>query len=134
MFKSKTSDYFRKYRRPKQQKDDNSEKIMNIINDIGNFNDILLGFIGKEIEDKLSEDVNYDELITNQQIMDEVKWFVKNKLNWYDRELFTLYYDENLSHYEISKITKIPATSIGLTIRTIKKNLMNHLTNKKIFK
>jgi DNA-directed RNA polymerase specialized sigma24 family protein len=133
-FKSNTSHFYRQYRRPTFQVDDNSHTIMQIVNDIG-ANDIPAdGYVINEIESHLMQNDNTEEQLTNKQIMDEVKWYVANKLSFYERELYTMYYEEELSHVKISNITSIPATSIGNTIRIVLSKIQQHLRYKGIIK
>jgi RNA polymerase sigma factor (sigma-70 family) len=55
---------------------------------------------------------NIEQSIDNQSIMNDL-----TMLSNYERELVKLYYIEGLNYREISEQTKIPITSLNLTIR-----------------
>ena len=133
-FKSNTSHFYRQYRRRDFQRDDNSHTIIEIANDIGAKDTTADGYVMDEIEDKLMYTENIEENISNQQIMKEVNWYVKNELSWYESELYKMYYEEELSHVKIHNITRIPATSVGNTVRNVLAKIQNHLTQKGILK
>ena len=133
-FKSNTSHFYRQYRRPDHQRDDNSSTLIEIANSIGERDTTADGYVMDNIENHVTHNDNTEEQLTNKQIMDEVNWYVNNKLSWYERELYTMYYEEELSHVKISHITSIPATSIGNTIRIVLSKIQNHLAYKGIIK
>ena len=133
-FKSNTSHFYRQYRRPDHQRDDNSSTLIEIANSIGERDTTADGYVMDNIENHVTHNDNTEERLTNKQIMDEVNWYVNNKLSWYERELYTMYYEEELSHVKISHITSIPATSIGNTIRIVLSKIQNHLAYKGIIK
>lgn len=133
-FKSNTSHFYRQYRRPDHQRDDNSSTLIEIANSIGERDTTADGYVMDNIENHVTHNDNTEEKLTNKQIMDEVNWYVNNKLSWYERELYTMYYEEELSHVKISNITSIPATSIGNTIRIVLSKIQNHLAYKGIIK
>jgi len=133
-FKSNTSHFYRQYRRPDHQRDDNSSTLIEIANSIGERDTTADGYVMDNIENHVTHNDNTEEQLTNKQIMDEVNWYVNNKLSWYERELYIMYYEEELSHVKISNITSIPATSIGNTIRIVLSKIQNHLAYKGIIK
>ena len=133
-FKSNTSHFYRQYRRPDHQRDDNSSTLIEIANSIGERDTTADGYVMDNIENHVTHNDNTEEQLTNKQIMDEVNWYVNNKLSWYERELYIMYYEEELSHVKISHITSIPATSIGNTIRIVLSKIQNHLAYKGIIK
>ena len=133
-FKSNTSHFYRQYRRPDHQRDDNSSTLIEIANSIGERDTTADGYVMDNIENHVTHNDNTEERLTNKQIMDEVNWYVNNKLSWYERELYIMYYEEELSHVKISNITSIPATSIGNTIRIVLSKIQNHLAYKGIIK
>lgn len=133
-FKSNTSHFYRQYRRTDHQRDDNSSTLIELANSIGERDTTAEGYVMDNLYNSLLHDDNTEENISNQQIMDEVNWFVNNNLSWYEKELYTMYYEEELSHVKISNITGIPATSIGNTIRIVLSRIQNHLRYKGIIK
>ena len=133
-FKSNTSHFYRQYRRPDHQRDDNSSTLIEIANSIGERDTTADGYVMDNIENHVTHNDNTEEQLTNKQIMDEVNWYVNNKLSWYERELYIMYYEEELSHVKISNITSIPATIIGNTIRIVLSKIQNHLAYKGIIK
>lgn len=52
---------------------------------------------------------------------------ILDTLPWYDRELFKLYVDGSHTYSSLSRETKIPRTSIGLTIKRVKKYIKQNL-------
>lgn len=64
---------------------------------------------------------NIEQSIDNQSIMNDL-----TMLSNYERELVKLYYIEGLNYREISEQTKIPITSLNLTIRTAIKKIQQY--------
>jgi DNA-directed RNA polymerase specialized sigma24 family protein len=52
---------------------------------------------------------------------------ILNTLPWYDRELFKLYVDGDHTYSSLSRETQIPRTSIGLTIKRVRKYIKQNL-------
>ena len=52
---------------------------------------------------------------------------ILNTLPWYDRELFKLYVEGNHTYSSLSRETQIPRTSIGLTIKRVRKYIKQNL-------
>ena len=127
--KSKTSHYYRQYRRPQQHIDDNSHNIISVANGLGGSNDTFDGYVFESIENQLTHDDDTETTMDQQMIMDEVNYFVNNFLTFYEREIYKMYYEEELSHVKISKATRIPATSIGNTVRGVLAMIQLHLEN-----
>ena len=50
-----------------------------------------------------------------------------SKLPWYDRELFKLYSDGQHNYSTLSQLTRIPRTSISLTIRRVRDYIKSNL-------
>jgi hypothetical protein len=125
--KSKTSHYFRLYRRPEQQLDDNSHNIISIANDIGQGHDLADGYVLDSISNKLTHIDDYETAMDNEMVMAEVNNFINNNLTFYEKEIYKMYYEEELSHVKISKATMIPATSIGNTVRKVLAMIQEHL-------
>lgn len=48
-------------------------------------------------------------------------------LPWYDRELFKLYSDGEHNYSTLSELTKIPRTSISLTVRRVREYIKDNL-------
>lgn len=66
-------------------------------------------------------DSNIEQSIDNQTIMNDL-----SMLSRYERELVELYYIQGLNYREISEQTKIPITSLNLTIRTAIKKIRQY--------
>ena len=66
-------------------------------------------------------DSNIEQSIDNQTIMNNL-----SMLSRYERELVELYYIQGLNYREISEQTKIPITSLNLTIRTAIKKIRQY--------
>jgi RNA polymerase sigma factor (sigma-70 family) len=64
---------------------------------------------------------NIEQSIDNQSIMNNL-----TMLSRYERELVELYYIQGLNYREISEQTKIPITSLNLTIRTAIKKIQQY--------
>ena len=64
---------------------------------------------------------NIEQSIDNQSIMNNL-----SILNRYERELVELYYIQNMNYREISEQTKIPITSLNLTIRNSIKKIQQY--------
>lgn len=125
--KSKTSHYFRLYRRPQQKLDDNSHSIISIANDIGQGHELADGYVMDSIQNKLTHQDDYETIMDNEMVMAEVNYFISNHLSFYQKEIYKMYYEEELSHVKISKATMIPATSIGNTVRQVLALIQEHL-------
>jgi len=69
-------------------------------------------------------DAENDEFILNisSKIQKEL-----DSLDWYAKELFKLHYLDGISISEISRSTKIPRTSISLTLKRVKTHIKNKL-------
>jgi len=50
-----------------------------------------------------------------------------DQLNWYDRELFKLFAEGNHTYSSLSRETKIPRTSISLTINRVRRYLKQNI-------
>jgi DNA-directed RNA polymerase specialized sigma subunit len=131
--KSKTSHYFRLYRRPEQKLDDNSHNIIAIANDIGQGHELADGYVLDSISNKLTHIDDYETTMDNEMVMSEVNNFINNNLTFYEKEIYKMYYEEELSHVKISKATRIPATSIGNTVRKVLAMIQSHLESVGIF-
>ena len=74
----------------------------------------------------LAEESDADEqeyiLTTANAIQKEL-----DNLDWYSRELFNLHHLDGISISEISRSTKIPRTSISLTLKRVKTHIKNKL-------
>jgi len=134
-FKSNTSHYYRQYRRQNHNVDDNSHNIIEYANDIGVNHQVFDGYVLDTVNSSLLHEDNTEANLDNQLIMNEVNWFINNKLSWYEKEIYSLYYCEELSHVKISKTTNgIPPTSIGHTVRGVLAKIQKHLTSVGIIK
>jgi DNA-directed RNA polymerase specialized sigma subunit len=49
-----------------------------------------------------------------------------DKLDWYDRQMAKLYFEENMSYQKIAEFTKIPKTSCYNSITQIKNKIKNN--------
>lgn len=123
-FKSSTSHFYRQYRRVSQYIDDNSHQLLDYANDITFNNDDVNTH---SFYDCFITNDDQDLKIDNELIITEINWFINNKLNFYEQEIYKMYYQEELSHLKISKITHIPATSIGNTVRIVLSKIKKHL-------
>lgn len=66
-------------------------------------------------------DPNIEQSIDNQTIMNDL-----SMLSRYERELVELYYIKGLNYREISEQTRIPITSLNLTIRNSVKKIKQY--------
>lgn len=130
--KSKTSQFYRQYRRVNNNIDDNSNTIMDMTNDIGQDGIMADGYVLDSIQEHLTHNDDTEHVMDEDMIMAEVNWFVTNHLTFYERELYKLYYEEELSHVKISNATRIPATSIGNTVRKVLSMIQDHLISRGI--
>lgn len=58
--------------------------------------------------------------------VEKIEKLISN-LNWYDRELFKLYVAGCHNYSSLSELTKIPRTSISLTIRRVREYVKSNL-------
>lgn len=78
---------------------------------------------------KPSEPLEYhDKPETEDQLLD-IKKVNKllDDLNWYDRSLFKLFAEGNHTYSSLSRETKIPRTSISLTINRVRKYIKKNI-------
>ena len=84
-----------------------------------------------------SEDISYltdmdvdDDVVDNELELLETYEVIKKELEslyWYDRDLFKMYVEESHTISSLSRATKIPRTSISLTINRVRAHLKNKL-------
>ena len=65
-----------------------------------------------EIVDGESENYNYAKHSAEEKIINKIKSEVENWEHWYDRKLFKIYYETDISMRKLAKETNISVTSI----------------------
>ena len=77
------------------------------------------------------KDSEYDEAQTDEEEVEEGLWQgvqeALQDLGWYEQELLQLYAENGGNASLVSRLTKIPRTSINLTIRKIKRHMKQTL-------
>ena len=78
---------------------------------------------------KEGRDIDHYEQSDEQEEPLDVKRINKllDTLPWYDRELFKLYVDGDHTYSSLSRETKIPRTSISLTIKRVRNYIKKNL-------
>lgn len=66
-----------------------------------------------ELQETLSDDINYEEMIINNILIDELL----DRLNERERKVINLYYFDNLSQVQISEIMKVSQVHISRILK-----------------
>ena len=98
-FKSTTSSHYRKYVRPNEH------------DNILDHEDLISITIDDEI----------DRIFFNRKVSEFIR-----TLNWFDRELFTLYFIDQMTYRQISKVTSIPTSQVFGYIKKQKEKIRNY--------
>lgn len=72
-----------------------------------------------DVVDEPVNDIDDEEIDKIKQLVEE--------LPWYDKALFNLYSDGEHNYSTLSKLTKIPRTSISLTIRRVRDHVKQNI-------
>lgn len=121
-YHSKTSPYYMKYKRYYSLLHKVEKKVKeNRISDIYIYN---------------RSPLNKEELKKLQQREDRLNWIEEKLigLNWFDVQVFKIYYKEKYSLNTMARATRINRSTLGKSIRIVKKHLQNEKQNDRTVK
>ena len=78
-----------------------------------------------EIVDGESENYNYAKHSAEEKIINKIKSEVENWEHWYDRKLFKIYYETDISMRKLAKETNISVTSIFNSCKNYKEMIQS---------
>ena len=78
-----------------------------------------------EIVDGESENYNYAKHSAEDKIINKIKSEVENWEHWYDRKLFKIYYETDISMRKLAKETNISVTSIFNSCKNYKEMIQS---------
>ena len=78
-----------------------------------------------EIVDGESENYNYAKHSAEEKIINKIKSEVENWEHWYDRKLFKIYYETDISMRTLAKATNISVTSIFNSCKNYKEMIQS---------
>ena len=77
--------------------------------------------------ESLTPDTSKDNTKNKEQVEEKLAWIEEKlkDLNWFDAEVFRIYYKEGFSLSEMSKVTKINKNTLYKAIKNVKNYLIN---------
>lgn len=130
-WKSTTSPFYRTYRDPRLTIQLNEHHFQQM-EETGRYDDDTKVWDdnSKSLRTKTQmNDLHPDPEFTEDDLWQEVQEALKD-LGWYEQELLKVYAENNGNASLVSRLTKIPRTSINLTIRKIKRHMKQTIAKK----